>query len=64
MCMNCGCGLPEDDMGSPETITLKSLEEAARAMGQTKEEAMEETYKMLKKLLNKPPDTPATNPAD
>jgi hypothetical protein len=56
MCLSCGCGIYDDPMGSDKTITTKSFAEAAKAMDQTPEEAMEETYKALKKILNKKPD--------
>lgn len=51
MCYNCGCGLPDDNMGNPKNITNKTFEEAAVAMGQTPEEAKSETLKLLKKNL-------------
>lgn len=61
MCFNCGCGLPDDDMGvgnagvDPEgkSITTKTFEEAGKSMGMSTEESMEETYKLLKKVLKK-----------
>jgi hypothetical protein len=61
MCFNCGCGLVDDDMGvgtagvdpDGKSITTKTFEEAGKSMGQTTEEAMEETYKLLKKVLKK-----------
>ena len=37
MCYNCGCGMPNNDMGKPENITDQRLVEAAKAMGQTLE---------------------------
>ena len=51
MCYNCGCGLPDNDMGSPKVITNKTFEEAAKAAGQTPEEAKRNTLKLLKKVL-------------
>ena len=51
MCYNCGCELPDDDMGHSQNITTKTFEEAAKAMGQTVEEAKKETLKLLKKQL-------------
>lgn len=49
MCYNCGCGRPDDDMGNPDNITNKTFEKAARAWGQSAEEAKKKTYEMLKK---------------
>ena len=31
MCMNCGCGKPEDQHGSQDNITRQALEKAAEA---------------------------------
>ncbi len=33
MCLNCGCMMPEDNMGNPDNITLETLRKAARASG-------------------------------
>ncbi len=51
MCYNCGCQLPDDNMGHPQNITNKTFEEAAKAMGQSVEEAKKETLKLLEKQL-------------
>ena len=51
MCYNCGCEMPDDDMGHPENITNKTFEEAAKAEGQTVEEAKRNTLALLKKQL-------------
>lgn len=59
MCFNCGCGLPDDDMGvghagldpNGKSITTKTFEEAAKSQGMTTRQAMEETYKLLEQLL-------------
>lgn len=61
MCYNCGCGLSNDDMGQgsagkdPEgkSITDETFEEAAKSQGMTKQQAQEETYKLLKQVLKK-----------
>ncbi len=33
MCWNCGCGMPENDMGSKDVITTEKLRKAAKAGG-------------------------------
>ena len=33
MCWNCGCMMPESDMGNKENITTESLRRAAKAGG-------------------------------
>lgn len=38
MCISCGCGKPKDDMGNADTITLDTLEKAAKASDITVEE--------------------------
>ncbi len=49
MCYNCGCGMP--NAGGPELITNKTFEQAAKAAGQTVEEAKQKTYEELKKEI-------------
>lgn len=59
MCYNCGCGLPDDDMGqgnagedpNGKSITNKTFEEAAKSQGMSAEDAKRETLKLLKKEL-------------
>ncbi len=51
MCYNCGCGALDDDMGHPENITTQTFEKAARAEGQTVQEAKKKTLELLKKEL-------------
>lgn len=61
MCYNCGCGMPNDDMGvgnagkDPvgKSITDQTFEEAAKSQGMTKKQAQEETFKLLKRVLKK-----------
>jgi hypothetical protein len=33
MCMNCGCGMPDDAHGNPDNITAKALRRAGDANG-------------------------------
>lgn len=59
MCYNCGCGVPDDDMGqgnagadpNGKSITNKTFQVAAESMGMSEEEAKQETLKLLKKVL-------------
>lgn len=51
MCYNCGCGMPNDNLGDPRNITNKTFEEAAKAASQTPEEAKRNTLALLKKVL-------------
>jgi hypothetical protein len=51
MCYNCGCGMPNNDMGKPENITNKTFQEAAKAMGQSTKESRENAYQLLEKVF-------------
>ncbi|MBI2430589.1 MAG: hypothetical protein HYV39_01075 [Candidatus Levybacteria bacterium] len=51
MCYNCGCGIPDDDMGNSDNITNATFAKAAAASGQSAEEAKKQTLAMLKKEL-------------
>jgi hypothetical protein len=51
MCYNCGCGIPNDNLGDPKNITNKTFEEAAKAAGQSVDEAKRNTLALLKKVL-------------
>ena len=51
MCYNCGCGLPDDDLGNPKNITNRTFDEAAKAAGQSADEAKRNTLELLKKVL-------------
>ena len=51
MCYTCGCGKPDDNMGDSKNITNKTFEGAAKAAGETPEEAKKNALKLLKKLL-------------
>lgn len=59
MCWNCGCMMPENDMGNPDNITTEALRKAAKAAGNKNihelMENLEKTYKGLFK--NTPTDT-------
>jgi hypothetical protein len=37
MCLNCGCKMYENDMGSTDTITTETLVKAAKVMNQNAE---------------------------
>lgn len=34
MCWNCGCMMPDSDMGNPDNITTAKIAKAAKASGQ------------------------------
>lgn len=41
MCLNCGCGMWDDDMGKKQNITLTKLAEAAIAENMNGKDTME-----------------------
>jgi hypothetical protein len=51
MCYNCGCEMPDNDMGNPKNITNKTFEEAAKASSKSPEEAKKNTLDLLEKTL-------------
>ena len=55
MCYNCGCEMPENDMGDPKNITDKTFEDAAKAMDQPIDEAKKNTLELLRKTLEEQP---------
>jgi hypothetical protein len=52
MCYNCGCQMPDNDMGNPKNITNKTFTEASKAADQSAEEAKKNTLELLQKTLN------------
>jgi len=51
MCYNCGCQMPNNDMGKAENITNATFAAAAEAMGQSGEEAKKNALELLKRVL-------------
>jgi hypothetical protein len=52
MCYNCGCGMPNNDMGMDENITNKTFDEVAEAMGLSARESKKNALELLQKVLN------------
>ena len=51
MCYNCGCQMPNNDMGKEENITNATFKEAAEAMGMSEEESKRNARELLEKVL-------------
>lgn len=51
MCYNCGCGMPNNDMGHAENIILSDFQHAAEAMGQPADEALRNARDLIDKTL-------------
>lgn len=56
MCFNCGCDIPDDNMGKPDmagaSLTEKSFEQMATKWDMTVVEAKKNVLKLLKKQLD------------
>jgi hypothetical protein len=52
LCYNCGCGMPNNDMGKPENITNKKFEEAVKTMGQDVKTAKANARALLERVLS------------
>lgn len=52
MCYNCGCQMPNNDMGNSENITNETFAAAAEAMGQSAKEAKKNALELLEKVLS------------
>ena len=50
MCMNCGCGRPNDDNGNPANITAADLRKASEANGQTLRESAQHILESVELL--------------
>jgi hypothetical protein len=51
MCYNCGCRMSTEAHGDPNNITDKDFEQAAKAAGESTEEAMRHTLDLLRDKL-------------
>lgn len=54
MCYNCGCQMPNNDMGKEENITNAKFKDAAEAMGLSEEESKRNALELLQKVLASP----------
>ena len=61
MCYNCGCKMPNNDMGKAENITNQKFDEAAKAMGMTPEESLKNARELLELVLASPQQSKDTN---
>jgi len=51
MCYNCGCGMPNNDMGNPQNLTNKTFEKVAEAAEQSVKDAKKNAHELLEKVL-------------
>nr|BBH91083.1 hypothetical protein KTC_58340 [Thermosporothrix sp. COM3] len=50
MCLSCGCGDPNNDHGDARNITLRDIDEAARAAGTTRERVVMNIVHSMQKI--------------
>jgi hypothetical protein len=50
MCLNCGCGQPNEDHGNPANITAQDLEAAGAANGQSLRESAQHIIEAVELL--------------
>jgi hypothetical protein len=50
MCMSCGCGRPDDQMGDDRNITANDLRAAADAAGITMEQAADNIHTAAREM--------------
>ena len=51
MCYNCGCQMPNNDMGREENITNATFKAASEAMGLSEEESKKNALELLQRVL-------------
>jgi hypothetical protein len=61
VCYNCGCQMPDNDMGKPTNITNRTLETAAKGEGQSVEQAKKNALELLKKVMGEVPSKVVKN---
>lgn len=52
MCYNCGCQIPDDDMGSKDNITNKTLEDTAAKLGKSVHDLKHEVFEYIETKSN------------
>ena len=50
MCLNCGCGQPDEDHGKPANITADGLRRAGEANGQSLRESAQHIIETVEQL--------------
>lgn len=55
MCYNCGCRMPDNNMGKATNITNKTFEMAAKEWGQSVEDAKKNALDLMKKVSGEKP---------
>ncbi len=61
MCMNCGCGQPNDEQGNSANITYNELQQAAQANGMSVDQAVHNMVDSLHKVEGHDPMTQSSS---
>lgn len=59
MCYNCGCEIPDDDMGHPDNVTEDTFKKYAGEVGVSTDEFKEQVYSYLQ--LKQDSSSPKSN---
>ncbi|MGD9712497.1 MAG: hypothetical protein AB7V46_10575 [Thermomicrobiales bacterium] len=59
MCLDCGCGKPNDDHGNPDHLTMRHIEKAAEASEISVDEAANNIIAALKEDRSSTPQASA-----
>ena len=54
MCYNCGCHIPDDDMGHPDNITTDTFKAFGKKVSKKEPEARQWVYEYLEAQMNDP----------
>lgn len=50
MCLNCGCGIYDDDMGNKDNLVIEDLVKAAQASSMNGQDTLKEIQKSLENI--------------
>lgn len=54
MCYNCGCHIPDDDMGHPDNITTDTFKSLGKKIGKKEPETRQLVFNYLESQYNDP----------
>ena len=54
MCYNCGCHIPDDDMGHPDNITTLTFKDLGKKVGKKEPETRQWVFDYLETQINDP----------
>lgn len=54
MCYNCGCHIPDDDMGHPDNITISTFKSLGKKVGKKEPETRQWVFEYLEDQIKNP----------